>query len=56
MGRCVNAKIKKATRYPIVMLVVMLGLFMFMMTMVVPQVAGFLKSNGQELAADHRRR
>ncbi len=31
------------------MLVVIMGLFMFMMTTVVPQVTGFLKSNGQEL-------
>lgn len=45
----VNAKVKKAIRYPSFMLVVIMGLFMFMMTTVVPQVTGFLKSNGQEL-------
>jgi len=45
----VNAKVKKAVRYPAVMLVVMLGLFLFMMTSVVPQVTSFLQSNGQAL-------
>jgi type IV pilus assembly protein PilC len=45
----VNGKVKKAIRYPSFMLVVIMGLFMFMMTTVVPQVTGFLKSNGQEL-------
>jgi type IV pilus assembly protein PilC len=45
----VNSKIKKAIRYPTFMLVVMLGLFFFMMTFVVPQVTSFLLSNGQQL-------
>ena len=45
----INAKVKKAIRYPSFMLLVILGLFMFMMTTVVPQVTGFLRSNGQEL-------
>jgi type IV pilus assembly protein PilC len=45
----VTTKIKKATRYPAVMLVVILGLFFFMMTMVVPEVIGFLKGTGQPL-------
>jgi len=45
----VNAKIKKATRYPMVMLCVMIALFMFMMIGVVPQVVSFLASNGQAL-------
>lgn len=45
----VNGKIKKATRYPLVMLTVMIGLFMFMMMAVVPQVVGFLGSAGQAL-------
>lgn len=47
----VGAKVRKAVRYPAFMLVVMLGVFMFMMTMVVPEVVGFLKSTGQELPA-----
>jgi type IV pilus assembly protein PilC len=45
----VNAKVKKAVRYPAVMLLVMVGLFLFMMTSVVPQVTSFLQSNGQKL-------
>jgi type IV pilus assembly protein PilC len=45
----VNARIKKATRYPLIMLVVMAGLFFFMMMFVVPQVVAFLTSTGQEL-------
>jgi type IV pilus assembly protein PilC len=45
----VNAKIKKATRYPMIMLGVMVLLFFFMMTLVVPQVVSFLTAIGQEL-------
>jgi type IV pilus assembly protein PilC len=45
----INAKIKKATRYPSFMLVVMAGLFVFMMTTVVPQVTSFLTSSGVPL-------
>lgn len=45
----INAKVRKATRYPTFMLVVILALFLFMMISVVPQVTSFLVSNGQEL-------
>ncbi|HEY1720327.1 MAG TPA: type II secretion system F family protein [Magnetospirillaceae bacterium] len=45
----INTKVKKAIRYPSFMIVVMVGLFMFMMTSVVPQVTSFLASNGQKL-------
>ncbi len=45
----INSKIKKATRYPMVMLVVMFLLFLFMMLFVVPQVVSFLTSSGQSL-------
>lgn len=45
----VNSKIKKATRYPAFMVLVIIALFGFMMTMVVPEVVGFLKGNGQTL-------
>ncbi|TAN52095.1 MAG: type II secretion system F family protein [Rhodospirillales bacterium] len=45
----VTTKIKKAVRYPSFMLVVIMGLFFFMMTMVVPEVIGFLKGTGQPL-------
>ncbi|PKU26517.1 type II secretion system F family protein [Telmatospirillum siberiense] len=44
-----NAKIGRATRYPMIMLAVMAALFMFMMLFVVPQVVSFLMANGQEL-------
>lgn len=44
-----NTKIKKATRYPLIMVVVMLGLFLFMMILVVPQVVSFLVASGQAL-------
>lgn len=45
----VNAKIKKATRYPSIIMVMMVALFFFMMTMVVPEVVGFLRGMGTEL-------
>jgi type IV pilus assembly protein PilC len=45
----VSAKIKKATRYPAVIMVMMAALFFFMMTMVVPEVVGFLRGTGIEL-------
>jgi type IV pilus assembly protein PilC len=45
----VAAKIKKASRYPAIMLIVMCILFLFMMLLVVPQVVGFLSATGQEL-------
>ena len=47
----VKKKIKKATRYPIFMLIVLLGMFLSMMIFVVPQLVGFLKAEGQELPA-----
>lgn len=45
----VSRKIKKATRYPSFMILVMFFLFYFMMTYVVPEVLSFLMSTGQEL-------
>jgi type IV pilus assembly protein PilC len=48
-SEAVSAKIKKATRYPMIMLFMMFGLFAFMMLFVVPQVVEFLLSSGQEL-------
>ena len=44
-----NAKIKKATRYPIVLGIAVFGAAMFMMIFVVPQVVEMLKMIGQEL-------
>tara|TARA_B100001989_G_C24537131_1_gene465116 strand:- start:813 stop:2003 length:1191 start_codon:yes stop_codon:yes gene_type:complete len=44
-----QSKIKKATRYPIIVTVVVLFTIVFMMTMVVPQVVGFLKYLSIEL-------
>ncbi len=45
----INSKVKKAVRYPLIMLTLMLALFFFMMGMVVPEVVGFLKNMGTEL-------
>lgn len=45
----VNAKVKKAIRYPAFILAMITFLFAFMMGYVVPQVVGFLKSQGNEL-------
>ncbi|MFA7430097.1 MAG: type II secretion system F family protein [Rhodospirillaceae bacterium] len=45
----INSKVKKAVRYPAIMLTLMLALFFFMMTAVVPEVVGFLKNMGTEL-------
>jgi type IV pilus assembly protein PilC len=45
----ITSKIKKAIRYPSVMLVVIVGLFFFMMILVVPEVVSFLRSTGQNL-------
>lgn len=39
----ISAKIRKATRYPIIVTVVVLGTIIFMMSVVVPQIVGFLK-------------
>ncbi|MBL8639992.1 MAG: type II secretion system F family protein [Alphaproteobacteria bacterium] len=44
-----NSKIRKATRYPMILLVVIIGTIGFMMTIVVPQIVGFIKNLGQEL-------
>lgn len=46
-----NQKIKKATRYPSFIIVLMLGLFFFMMGIVVPEVVGFLETMKVELPA-----
>lgn len=45
----VNAKVKKAVRYPAFILAMITFLFAFMMGYVVPQVVGFLRSQGNEL-------
>ena len=42
-------KIKTATRYPIILVFVMFGVISLMMLFVVPQMTGFLKSQGFEL-------
>jgi len=44
-----SAKIKKATRYPKILIVVVIGVVGLMMGYVVPEVVGFLKNIGQEL-------
>ena len=44
-----DTKVKKATRYPKILGVVMLGVVTLMMAYVVPQVLGFLESMDQEL-------
>ncbi len=44
-----QSKIKKATTYPKVVCVVVLGVVLIMMGVVVPQVVGFISSLGQEL-------
>lgn len=46
-----RSKIKKATRYPKILIVVVFGVIWMMMGYVVPQVTGFLKEIGQELPA-----
>lgn len=45
----IQAKIRKATRYPMIAGVVVVGTIIFMMTSVVPQVVGFLKYLDLEL-------
>ncbi|HTK85678.1 MAG TPA: type II secretion system F family protein [Patescibacteria group bacterium] len=42
-------KVRKATRYPIIVTVVVLLTITIMMTVVVPQICGFIKNIGQEL-------
>lgn len=44
-----NAKVKKATRYPKILIVVVIGVVWLMMGHVVPEVVGFLKNIDQEL-------
>lgn len=44
-----QTKIKKATRYPTILLVVVILTITVMMGMVVPQIVGFIKNLGQEL-------
>lgn len=44
-----RTKIKKATRYPKILLVTIIGVIWLMMGYVVPEVVGFLKNIGQEL-------
>lgn len=44
-----DSKIKKATRYPKILVVVVIAVIWVMMGYVVPQVTGFLKDIGQEL-------
>ncbi len=44
-----NTKVKKATRYPKVLGVVVVGVIWLMMGYVVPEVVGFLENIGQEL-------
>jgi type IV pilus assembly protein PilC len=44
-----NSKVKKATRYPKVLLVVVFGVIWLMMGYVVPEVVGFLKNIDMEL-------
>ncbi len=42
-------KVKKATRYPAILAVVVTAVIMFMMSFVVPQITALLKTNGAEL-------
>jgi len=44
-----QAKIRKATRYPMIVTVVVFGVVTFMMSVVVPQIVGFLKYMDIEL-------
>ena len=44
-----NSKVKKATRYPKILIVVVIGVIYIMMGYVVPEVTAFLKDIGQEL-------
>lgn len=45
----IRQRIKKASRYPLIVLVLITGMLMFMMGFVVPGIVEFLQSNGQEL-------
>ncbi|MGK2871619.1 MAG: type II secretion system F family protein [Alphaproteobacteria bacterium] len=44
-----SVKVKKATRYPAILAVVVTGVVMFMMSFVVPQITSLLQANGAEL-------
>ncbi|MDD9901653.1 MAG: type II secretion system F family protein [Alphaproteobacteria bacterium] len=44
-----NSKVKKATRYPKILIVVVIGVIWMMMSYVVPNVVGFLQDMGREL-------
>jgi type IV pilus assembly protein PilC len=44
-----QTKIKKATRYPTILLVVVIATITIMMGFVVPEIVGFIKNLGQEL-------
>jgi type IV pilus assembly protein PilC len=44
-----QGKVRKATRYPMIVTVVVLGTITVMMTVVVPQIVGFIKNIGQAL-------
>jgi type IV pilus assembly protein PilC len=44
-----QSKVRKATRYPMIVSFVVIGTIVFMMTVVVPQIVGFIKNLGQEL-------
>lgn len=44
-----QSQIKKATRYPIILLVAVLAVMVVMMGFVVPEVVGFIKNIGQDL-------
>lgn len=44
-----QAKVRKATRYPMIVTVVVLITVLVMMTVVVPQIVGFIENIGQEI-------
>lgn len=44
-----QTKVRKATRYPIIVSVVVIVTILVMMTVVVPQIVGFIKNIGQEI-------
>ena len=44
-----TSKIKKATRYPMILMVAVILTCVVMMGFVVPQIVGFIRNLGQEL-------
>lgn len=48
-SEALSARVRKATRYPLILLVVVVLVIMFMMTMVVPEIVVFLKASNLEL-------